>query len=97
MKKTGVTLERHKEIGNMLKNMRENLVLLNIELYCAYKRTDKNAVIAQRAISKALNGVDNAKNYLENQLLNVDNRELLSQNREEALNIYYGTVNKVQP
>lgn len=63
---TGLSRERHEEIGPRLKQIREELIRLQIEAETAYPRTDRCAFKAQRALQRAIDRLDVARCELEN-------------------------------
>ena len=63
-KKSGLSLERHKEIGRLLKDMNRQLVSLSVEVGNAYPTTGEKAK-PYKHISQAINALSKARSCAE--------------------------------
>lgn len=66
IKKTGFSIENHKEVAELLKGMRNELSGIWVKLSNAYPQNNKRAAKAIRQIDKAQKAIDQARNELDN-------------------------------
>jgi hypothetical protein len=83
MKKKGITLERHKEIGKELFAMRQSLAPLVVEIGNAYPFSGKLSE-PHKDVAKALSLLDGLRCNLEDNLF-IENSNL----GDEGMEIYY--------